>query len=107
MCVYERHGPNEIPDYGQKIACCNIRSFWVIRSFDDMAEWQRTKADEPDVEIMTVEQYEKTFGEKFDPKEFEPVDPKEYEPVDPNKPDDKTKPKKDCYKDRSGNKICP
>ena len=53
MCIYEEYGDRE-QDYGRQIACCNIARFWVIRSFDDQADWQKARADEPDVKVMTA-----------------------------------------------------
>ena len=54
MCIYENYSDREIPDYGRQIACCNISRFWVMRSSDDQADWEKARADEPDVKVMTA-----------------------------------------------------
>lgn len=69
MCIYEDYGRTE-REYGRQIACCDIRRFWVVRHYDDVADFERAEADEDDVEVITVEEYEKMFGEKFDPEQF-------------------------------------
>ena len=36
-----------------------------------MADFERSQADEDEIEVITEEEFEKMFGYKFDPKEFE------------------------------------
>ena len=71
MCIYEKYGRSEPMDYGRQIACCNIRRFWVVRNYDDVADYERAQADQEEIEVITDKEFEKMFGYKFDPKEFE------------------------------------
>ena len=70
MCIYEKYGRAE-SQYGRQIACCDIRRFWVVRNYNDVADFERAQADEDEIEVITEEEFEKMFGYKFDPKEFE------------------------------------
>lgn len=43
----------------------------MVRSYDDVADFERSQADEDDIEVITADEYEKIFERKFDPSEFE------------------------------------
>ena len=69
MAIYQRYHYRYEQHFYRPIACCNIRSFYIIRYEADRDAAKKEVADEEDVEVVTIEEYEKETGEKFDPEE--------------------------------------
>ena len=64
MCLYERAGLYE-DVWGEKIACCNIKRFAYMQNYDQVADFERSVADQ-DLEVLTDRSFKQKFGFKFD-----------------------------------------
>ena len=91
LCLYEKFGAAEWM-YGRHIACCDIRPYWILYPYpyypykrelqdakmadvsaeDEYREggWDVPEDLDPDTELLTLAEYEKIFGEAFDPEAF-------------------------------------
>jgi len=69
MSIYQRYHYKYEKYFYRPIACCNIRSFYIVRYEADKDAARKEVVDEDEVEVVTIEEYEKETGEKFDPEE--------------------------------------
>ena len=65
MAIYQRWHPTYEKYFYRPIACCNIRTFYIVQYPHELEDARTEVADEEDTDVITVEEYEKIFGEKF------------------------------------------
>ena len=82
MSIYEKYHDSDESLFGEPIACCNIRDFWIVKSQADKEEARKEFNENEGLELVTIEEYEKISGEKFDPEEDFMVEEKVSDAID-------------------------
>jgi len=68
MTIYSDFGAHE-NNYGCQIACCNIRSFWIMPHYADYKDLEPAREQgviDDETEIITEEEFHKMFEYEFE-----------------------------------------